>query len=62
MINYSESKKSIVLYQFTEKAIWGQFGDELMFCTYGTLDAPEFIPNGSCSSTISNTCLYREYI
>ena len=60
MINYSQSQKSIVLYQFTEKQIWGEFGDEFMFCTYGTLDAPETMPSGSCVKGM-NTCFYREY-
>lgn len=61
MINYSQSQKSIVLYPFTEKTIWGQYGDEFMFCTYGTLDAPEAIPNGSCVNGLGNTCIWREY-
>lgn len=60
MINYSQSQKSIVLYQFTEKTTWGNLGDEFMFCTYGTLDAPETMPNGSCRNGF-NDCFYREY-
>ena len=61
MINYSQSQKSIVLYEFTEKRVWGEFGDGFMFCTYGTLDAPEFMPSGSCSQTVAPACFYREY-
>ena len=61
MINYSQSQKSIVLYQFTEKQTWGEFGDKFMFCTYGSLDAPEIMPSGSCVKGM-NTCFYREYM
>lgn len=60
LINYSQAQKSVVLYEFTEKKVWGEFGEGLMFCTYGTLDAPEFMPNGSCVNGF-NGCFYREY-
>lgn len=60
MINYSQSQKSIVLYQFTESQTWKDFGDGFMFCTYGSLDAPETMPNGSCRNGF-NDCFYREY-
>jgi hypothetical protein len=60
MINYSQSQKSIVLYDFTESKTWGQFGDGFIFCTYGTIDAPETMPNGSCRNGF-NDCFYREY-
>ena len=61
MINYSESRKSIVLVEFSERRTWGELGDGLLFCTYGTLDAPEQMPNGSCSKGILPNCFHREY-
>jgi hypothetical protein len=61
MINYSQSPKSIVLYEFSEKSIWGEYGEELMFCTYGSLDAPETMPDGYCSNYLAPSCFYREY-
>ena len=61
MINYSQSQKSIVRPEFTEAQTWRQFGGGLMFCTYGTLDAPETMPNGACRNGF-NDCFYREYL
>jgi hypothetical protein len=60
MINYSESQKSIVLIDFSERKTWGEHGDGLLFFCYGSLDAPEIMPNGSYVKGFNN-CFYREY-
>jgi hypothetical protein len=62
MINYSQSQKSIVRPEFTDKQTWGEFGDGFIFCTYGTIDAPEAMPNGGCQKNNVPSCIWREYL